>query len=67
MMATRYTYTGNTSTRRHPRTLQEAFPRDHALWHDIPRRTKLDTVCWVLAVLFILSIFFAPYIYKVLQ
>lgn len=64
-MATRIPNPAPDTVRRHPRTLAEAFPRDHALWHDIPpRRSIWDTLGWAAALVLLLCFFFAPTIWR---
>lgn len=64
-MPTRIKYTGNSSVRRYPRTLQEAFPRDHALWLEQahPHRT-MDTLAWIAALALLVCTFFAPTLWR---
>lgn len=64
-MATRIKYEGNDTTRRHPRTLMEAFPRDHALWHEPGgQRSLLDSLGWFFGVVLTLALFIAPLLWR---
>lgn len=48
------------TTRRYPRTLQEAFPRDYADWWEPPERPVIHG--WVRTTLYVIAIWGAGYL-----